>query len=119
MPEILGPAIQRMAVAAASRDPRFSPVAPVELDHIDIEISVLTDPEPIRGTRDITIGVHGLTLERGDRRGVLLPQVASERGMSADQFVDAVCTKARIERSELEQPGTVLSRFCAEVFGEH
>ena len=117
-PDILGPTVQRMAVAAASRDPRFSPVVAAELAHIDIEISVLTIPEPIDGVGDFTIGIHGLTIEREDRRGLLLPQVASERQMTAEAFIDAVCAKAGLDRSVVGQPETVLARFRAEVFGE-
>jgi AmmeMemoRadiSam system protein A len=117
-PEILGPTVQRMAVAAASRDPRFSPVVATELDLLDIQISVLTRPEPIRGAAEITIGIHGLTIERGERRGLLLPQVASERSMSPAQFVDAVCLKAGLDPSAIGDPGTLLARFRAEVFGE-
>lgn len=118
MPEVFGVTVQRMAVAAASRDPRFSPVAAAEIELIDIEISVLTQPRPIASVSDITIGVHGLTIERGPQRGLLLPQVASERAMSPEQFVEAVCTKARIDPAHVGQPGTVLSVFRAEVFGE-
>lgn len=118
IPELLGPAVQRMAVAAATRDPRFSPVAAAELGHLDIEISVLSRPEPIDGPADITVGVHGLTIQSGERRGLLLPQVASDRGMTAEEFIDAVCFKAGIDRERLDEPGTVLARFSAEVFGE-
>lgn len=117
-PEALGPAVQRMAVAAASRDLRFDPVAAAELGQLHIEISVLSAPEPIDDPGQITIGVHGLSIDAGDRRGLLLPQVASERGMSADQFVDAVCRKAGVERPELDGPDVVLARFRAEVFGD-
>lgn len=118
LPEVLGTTVQRMACAAATRDPRFSPLSVAELDHIAIEISVLTEPESIGGVADITIGVHGLTIERGDRRGLLLPQVASERSMTPEQFIAAVCSKARLDPAVVGQPGTVLSRFRAEVFGE-
>lgn len=118
VPEPLGPAVQRLAVAAATRDPRFSPVIASELDALAIEISVLTPPEPIAGPGDVTVGVHGLTVEDRDRRGLLLPQVASDRGMTADEFVTAVCQKAGIERGQLGAAGVVLSRFRAEVFGE-
>ena len=52
--------IEEMANAAAFRDPRFPPVGADELKDLDIEISVLTPPEPISNTGEITIGVHGL-----------------------------------------------------------
>src|SRR5678815_2828090 len=66
--------VQEMAVAAASRDPRFPPVREEELADLVIEISVLGGHQPVSAPADIEIGVHGLTIEHGGRRGLLLPQ---------------------------------------------
>src|SRR5262249_24066202 len=76
--EPLGKVIIRCAVAAASTDPRFPPITPGELEDIDIEISLLTPLEEIHGSGDVEVGRHGLVVEQGWQRGLLLPQVATE-----------------------------------------
>lgn len=114
----LGRGIQQMAVAAATRDPRFSPVAEDELEGLSIEISVLGTPEPIAGPDDVVIGTHGLIVGGGGRRGLLLPQVASDHGLDPEQFLDAVCRKAGLPRGAWRQPGIDLARFVSEVFSE-
>ena len=72
-----------MAVAAATQDPRFPPLTISEMDLINIEITILSPLEKISGPNDITIGEHGIYLEHGINRGVLLPQVASEHQWDA------------------------------------
>src|SRR5215217_323752 len=71
----------RCAAESASEDPRFPPVSPRELPELALEISVLGPLEEIDPSPDaFTIGVHGLVVEQGFRRGLLLPQVATEWG---------------------------------------
>ena len=115
--EPLGTVVPRCAVAACSTDPRFPPIAPAELGEIDIEISLLGPLEPIAGPQDIIVGRHGLVVERGWQRGLLLPQVATEWGWDAATFLAHTCQKAGLPRDAWRQGGTVW-RFEAEVFGE-
>src|SRR6187551_3627216 len=65
--------VARVAVSAAHEDPRFEPVRPSELEEIDVEVSVLGPLEEIDpfDPGAIVIGVHGLVVERGYRRGLL------------------------------------------------
>jgi len=109
--------VARVAVAAAQTDPRFPSVSLDELDAISIEISVLGPLERIFGLHDIAIGRHGLVVERAFHRGLLLPQVAVERGWSADVFASQTCVKAGLP-PDAWQRGATLWRFEAEVFGE-
>jgi AMMECR1 domain-containing protein len=84
-------------------DPRFPPVRQEELSALNIEISLLSPPEPIR-PEQIEIGRHGLLVvsapplvskgEPSVKRGLLLPQVAIEHGLTAEQFLDETCRKA-------------------------
>ena len=70
-----------------------------------------------RAADALTIGRHGLVVEQGRHRGLLLPQVATERGWSAEQFLRQTCLKAGLAPEAWERGATV-SRFAAEVFGE-
>lgn len=63
------------AISAATRDPRFSPVRPDELDGLDISVDVLTTPEPVAGLDDLDPAVYGVIVQCGSRRGLLLPDL--------------------------------------------
>ena len=115
--EPLGHVVRRCAVSAASSDPRFPPVEFAELEAIEIEISLLGPLEPITGAQDILVGRHGLVVERGWQRGLLLPQVATEWTWSAEEFLAHTCQKAGLPR-DAWQKGATMWRFEAEVFGE-
>ncbi len=79
--------VQEMAVSAASKDYRFSPVTPDELDKIDIEISVLTPLKKINSTDEIKLGRDGIYLKKGYHSGTFLPQVATETGWNLEEFL--------------------------------
>jgi hypothetical protein len=110
--------VPQFALRSAFEDPRFPPLEPGELAHCTIEISVLTPARPIEGPADIAVGQDGLILEAGRRRGLLLPQVATEWGFDALRFLDAVCEKAGLGPGDWRAPGTKLWAFRAEVFSE-
>jgi len=111
--------IARVAVSAARHDPRFDPVSPSELAELDVEVSVLGPLEEIdpRDAAAIVIGTHGLVIEQGRRRGLLLPQVATEWGWSREEFLAHTCAKAGLEPDSWEKGATVY-RFVADVFGD-
>ena len=115
--EPLGRVVARCAVAACSLDPRFPALVADELPHIDIELSLLTPLELIAGPGDIEIGRHGLVVEKGSQRGLLLPQVALEWKWDAPTFLAQTCHKAGLPRDAWKE-GAQLWRFEAEVFGE-
>jgi AmmeMemoRadiSam system protein A len=109
--------VARCAVAAATSDPRFAPLTRAELDAAHIELSVLGPLEPIAGPADIVVGAHGLVVERGWSRGLLLPQVATEWGWDAEMFLAHTCRKAGLT-PDAWRAGAALWRFEAEVFSE-
>jgi AmmeMemoRadiSam system protein A len=63
------------AISAATRDPRFPPVRPEELDDLRIDVSVLYPAERIQSTGELDPKVYGVIVERGWRRGLLLPDI--------------------------------------------
>lgn len=107
---------QQMARAAALEDPRFDPVAARELAELELEISVLTPPEPVRDFKDIVIGRDGLIIRKGYASGLLLPQVAPEYGWNVTEFLEQTCRKAGLPDSCYLDPGTQIMKFSAEVF---
>jgi len=113
----LGIVVPRCAIAAGTTDPRFPPITPTELEQLDIEISLLGPLEPIAGPEEIEIGRHGLVVENGWQRGLLLPQVATEWCWDAETFLAQTCHKAGLSRDAWKQ-GARIWRFEAEVFGE-
>ncbi len=110
--------IAEMAVAAASKDPRFPPLQSTDLASISLEISVLTPLEKIARIEEIEVGRDGIYLERGYHRGVLLPQVATEYGWDRDTFLEQTCHKAGLPADAWRSPETTIYRFSAEIFNE-
>lgn len=105
---------------AASKDYRFAanPVTAEEMQDIDVEISYLTPLERVNNTDDIVVGRHGLLITLGRNRGVLLPQVASERGWTREEFLQHTCLKAGLPTDTWKRPEAEVYCFEAEVFGE-
>jgi AmmeMemoRadiSam system protein A len=110
--------VVRCAADSASEDPRFPPVSFEELPEVAVEISVLGPLEPIEARPGaFEIGVHGLVVEQGFRRGLLLPQVATEWGWDGEQFLRQTCVKAGLP-PDAWRHGARVYRFAAEVFGD-
>jgi len=114
----LADTIANLAASVSDSDPRFDPVSALELDAIDLEISVLTPEREIQAIAEIEIGRHGLIVEQGARRGLLLPQVATEHGWDAETFVSHTCLKAGLPADAWRHGARILT-FEAQVFGEH
>jgi AmmeMemoRadiSam system protein B/AmmeMemoRadiSam system protein A len=109
--------VAEMAKAAATGDPRFYPLEKDELPGVEIEISVLSALRAVRYPSDIIVGTHGLVIESGARRGLLLPQVAEEAGWDAESFLEHACEKADLPADAWKDERTRIFVFTAEVFG--
>ena len=110
--------VQDMAIASATRDPRFPPVQLDELAGIVIEVSVLGERVRIREASEFEIGTHGLAIACRGLRGLLLPQVASESAWTAEEFLRRVCNKAQLPDDAWQQPEAAVERFTAQVFDD-
>ncbi len=111
------------AVSAAVEDPRFVPLSHLELEHVTIEVSLLSEPARITGDPSaikdkVKVGRDGLMIEYGYNRGLLLPIVAVEEGWSAEEFLDNVCIKAGMGKQTWKRQGVSIYRFSSQVFAE-
>lgn len=106
-------------VAAATSDPRFTGVIAEELSVIQISISVLTEAVAVDDVEEIEIGRDGLVVERGGARGLLLPQVATERHWDRYRFLAETCVKAGLTSESWSDPETIVWRFATVLFDEH
>lgn len=82
------------SVYAACRDQRFPPVSADELDDLEIEISVLSPLKKIHDPGLVRVGKHGLVISKGNKKGLLLPQVPVENNWSRETFLQQACLKA-------------------------
>lgn len=111
-------AVSRMACQAAFYDPRFEPLSLQHLPSVNIEISVLTPAQPAQSVEEIQVGRDGLIVEGKGRRGLLLPQVASDRNWDVREFLGQTCLKAGLDRHTWERNEVTIHRFQALVFGD-
>ncbi|MCB0993989.1 MAG: AmmeMemoRadiSam system protein A [Acidimicrobiales bacterium] len=109
------------AVAAASRDPRFSPVTASELSRLHIEVSVLEPEQPVsaRSFEELLAlvrpGTDGLTVRAGGHRATLLPAVW-EQLPDVDRFLDALWRKAGLRPGSWPS-GIEVCRYATVSFG--
>ncbi|MBW2742250.1 MAG: AmmeMemoRadiSam system protein B [Deltaproteobacteria bacterium] len=91
--------VRRNAVSAAFRDPRFSPLRAEELDHVDIEVSILTPPELLEYTdgddlvSKLRVNVDGVIIRKGSAGATFLPQVWKQVP-EPEEFLGHLCIKA-------------------------
>jgi AmmeMemoRadiSam system protein A len=109
-------AVADTARAAAFEDTRFSPVTLAEARDLEIELSILSPPQPISPDA-IEIGRHGLLISMAGRRGLLLPQVPTEHNWDRTTFLEQTCRKAGLPLDAWKN-GATIEAFAAEVFGE-
>jgi uncharacterized protein (TIGR00296 family) len=108
----------------ACHDPRFEDLREEELDHIVVEVTILTPPEKIKVEdrkelpKVVQIGRDGLIAEFGPYRGLLLPQVPVEWGWDAEEFLSQTCMKAGMSPDMWLDQRTTLYRFEGQIFAE-
>ena len=112
-------AIYDLALSAAFRDPRFPPLSAEEYQLIDFEISILSPIEKINSIEEIIIGEDGLIITKGMKRGLLLPQVATENNMTKEEFLSHTCMKAGLSPNEWKSSGVQIEKFSAVVLKEN
>ncbi len=117
-------ALKDASIAAATEDPRFSPVRIDELDEITFEVTVLTPPEeitvenPLEYPSQIKVGRDGLIVKHSFYSGLLLPQVPIEYGWTEEEFLEHTCEKAGIPKDYWKKKETKILKFKGIVFKE-
>lgn len=124
LPKRLSEALPEAAIAAATEDPRFSPVESHELDSITFEVTILTPPaeiivnDPQALLSKIKVGRDGLIIRQGHHSGLLLPQVPVEYGWNEEKFLEHTCQKAGLSSSCWKEKSTQIFSFEGIIFKE-
>ncbi len=95
------------AIKAATADPRFPPIAPDELEDLELSVDILSEPEPCSES-DLDPSRYGVIVASGFRRGLLLPDLAGVETVA--EQVDIALRKAGIGPDEPYE----LERFTVE-----
>jgi uncharacterized protein len=108
---------------SVTRDPRFPMLKSSELDHIIVEITILTKPEIIDAKKEdllenIVVGRDGLIIEQGFFKGLLLPQVPVEQNWDKKTFVEHTCLKAGLPSDAWMDEKTIIKKFTGQIFSE-
>jgi AmmeMemoRadiSam system protein A len=109
-------AVAETARAAAFEDTRFRVVTLDEVPELKVELSILSNPQPLAADA-VEVGRHGLLISLHGQRGLLLPQVPVEHGWDRTTFLEQTCRKAGLP-PDAWQKGATIEAFTAEVFGE-
>lgn len=116
--------IPRNAINAAFKDPRFSPLSSDEFERVEIEVSILTEPQPLEyaDSRDL-LGrlrpdIDGVILSEGAASATFLPQVW-EQLPSAKDFLSHLCLKAGLPGDAWEKDRLEISTYQVQYFEEH
>ena len=96
-------------------DPRFVPVAPQELADLHLEISVLSEPQPIASAEDCVPGKHGIVLTQQDHQAVYLPEVAPHMGWDCPETLRQLSLKAGLPEDAWRN-GAELKVFTSQKF---
>ena len=121
--ESIAEGVRRNAANAAFCDPRFRPLSAAELDDITIEISVLTEPQPLSYTdaddlkAKLRVKVDGVILGKGGSRATFLPQVWDQLPNS-DDFLTSLCRKASIPGDSWKKSRLDISTYQVQYFEE-
>jgi hypothetical protein len=126
IPEPIMPLKQALAEAAksASNDPRFLPLKEAELNHIIVEVTVLTPPRLIEVSKPkeylnkIKIGKDGLIIKKGFFSGLLLPQVPVEWKWDVEEFLAQLCIKAGLLADAWLERDARIYKFQGQIFAE-
>jgi uncharacterized protein (TIGR00296 family) len=98
--------------------PTFPSLRAHDLAALGVDVSVLSPARRVSDPTEIEVGRHGLEIRRAGRRGLLLPQVATDHGLDRETFLGETCRKAGLAVEAWREAETEIWAFEAEVFGD-
>jgi MEMO1 family protein len=110
------------ALNAAFGDPRFPPLAAHEFEHLDIEISILTQPKPLEYTdysdllEKLRVNIDGVIIRKGRSVATFLPQVWKQLPQP-DIFLSRLCAKAGLSSDAWKNTKLEVSTYQVQYFG--
>jgi len=115
--------VRRNAVNAAFHDPRFHPLSKAEMERARIEVSILTEPQPLlfQDGRDLIeklrIHVDGVIIQKGPARATFLPQAWDQLPRPQD-FLAHLCEKAGLSSDAWKKPELNVLTYQIQYFVE-
>lgn len=115
--------VRRNAINAAFHDPRFSPLSPSELEGVSIEVSILSDPQPLhyREASDLLKKlrpkIDGVILRKDLASATFLPQVWEQLPRPQD-FLEHLCLKAGLAADAWQHSELEVSTYQVQYFEE-
>ena len=109
--------VAEAAACATRTDPRFRPVAPDELPRLEVDVSVLGPMVQLDDPLSWRLGIDGIVVELGGRRGLLLPEVAEENGLDRIAMLDIATRKAGLARGAWRDHAARIYAFRTLRFG--
>ncbi len=111
------------AINAAFRDPRFAPLTREEWKNVKIEVSILTDPQPLSYSdakdllEKLRPGTDGVIIKKGIYESTFLPQVW-EQLPEKEHFLTHLCLKAGLKGEEWRKGDLKVSTYQVQAFEE-
>lgn len=122
--EPLESGVRRNAINAAFHDPRFAPLSASELEQIEIEISILSEPRPLK-YRDgddllnkLRPNIDGVIIRQQAASATFLPQVWEQLPRPQD-FLAHLCMKAGLAADSWRNSQLEVSSYQVQYFEEH
>jgi len=115
--------VRRNAINAAFNDFRFNKLSPYELDRVNIEVSILTEPEPlIYKDKDdlisrLRVNIDGVIIKKGSASATFLPQVWKQLSNPED-FLSHLCSKAGLESDIWKKDKLEVMTYQVQYFEE-
>ena len=115
--------VRRNAVNAAFHDPRFKPLGAKEFVDVEIEVSVLTEPQPLEYKdgadliKRLQANVDGVILRKDHASATFLPQVWEQLPRPED-FLGHLCMKAGLAKDAWQTSKLEIKTYQVQYFEE-
>ena len=118
----IGSALIEAAIGAAE-DKNFVPISHREIEHIVVEVDVLSEPEELNGSasarlKKVKSGRDGIIATYGFHTGIVLPIEASENDWKKEEILEHACMKAGLGADSWKRDDVKIHKFTSQVFRE-